>query len=113
MGLVTSFGYLGVAVCPLVMKIELLTHAVVPLGVMGCLSVTTGLSCHFLLPETKGLTTYTFDDSSKISAQFGAWIPGVHWRRKKTSETGIDRVEMTESGAAGQSNDDQSVRFCH
>ncbi|XP_015763197.1 PREDICTED: solute carrier family 22 member 13-like [Acropora digitifera] len=107
LGLVTSFGYLGVAVCPLVMKIELMTHAVVPLGVMGSLSLTSGLFCHFLLPKTKGLTTYTLDDSSKISAQLGAWIPGVHRRRKKSSETGIDRVEMTQSGGADQRNDDQ------
>lgn len=105
MGLITSIGYLGIAVCPLIMKIEVLAHAVVPLGVMGCLSLTTGLLCHFLLPRTKGSTAETFEDGSDIS-RFMEWSPRVQRTQTKLGETEVERVEMIESCA-----DEFSVRF--
>ena len=101
------------AVCPLIMKIELLAHAVVPLGVMGCLCLTTGLLCHFFLPKTKGSTAETFDDSSEFS-RFNAWSPRVIVRKKKktqTTETEEDRVEMVESYAIDGHTDEFAVRI--
>ncbi|XP_068722913.1 solute carrier family 22 member 13-like isoform X2 [Montipora capricornis] len=95
-GLVTSFGYLGVAICPLIMRIELLAHAVVPLGVMGCLCLTAGLLCHFLLPKTQDSTAEDFDGSSQMTRTQGC-VPRVHWTKRKTSKIGHDRVEMVDS----------------
>ena len=107
-GLITGVGYLGVAVCPLIMRIEL-AHPVVPLGVMGCLSLTTGLLCHFLLPNTKGSTAETFEDGSDM-ARFKTWSPRVRRKMKKTSETAEQRVEMVESGVMDE-YDEFWVRF--
>ena len=99
------------AVCPLIMRIELLAQAVVPLGVMGCLCLTTGLLCHFLLPKTKGLTSETFDDGAEM-LRFQAWSPRVQRTQTKTSESEGERVEMVESCVVDDYNDEFSVR-CH
>ena len=109
-GLVTSFGYLGVAICPLIMRIELLAHAVVPLGVMGCLCLTAGLLCHFLLPKTQDSTAEDFDGSSQMT-RFQGCVPRVHWTKNKTSEIGHDRVEMVDSCTIDVCNENLSVRF--
>ena len=97
--------------CPLIMKIEQLSHPVVSLGVMGCLCLMTGLLCHFLLPKTRGSTAETFEDGSEM-ARFKAWSPRVSQRKQtKTSETEEQREEILQSGVIDEYSDEFLVRF--
>jgi len=99
-GLIISIGYLGEALSPLVMMLQNITHPVVPLGVMGCFCLTTGLLCHCLLPKTKGTTAETFDDDSVMSRfQAALWSPRVFRKQTKTDddESGINNIAMAEN----------------
>ena len=100
---------------PLIMKLEVHTQPVVPLGVMGCFFFTAGLLCHCFLPKTKGATAEIFDDSSEM-ARFKAWSPKVNRQtEKKRAKRETRQVEMTESIGEGSINDecsdDYAVRF--
>ena len=93
--------------CPIIMMLQHLAYPVVPLGVMGCFSLTTGLLCHCFLPKTKGTTAETFDDGSEMS-RFQAWSPRVLRKKKKTgSESETQKLEMVESTIT----DEYAVRF--
>ena len=95
---------------PLIMKLQHLAHPVVPLGVMGCFSLTTGLLCHCFLPKTKGTTAETFEDGSEMS-RFQAWSPRVRRKQKRNSENETQKVEMVESTIIDEYNDEYSVRL--
>lgn len=92
--LVFSFAYLGEALAPLIMKLQLQTQAVVPLGVMGLLSLTTGFLCQFFLPKTKGREIETFEDSTEID---GLKERSPKFYRRRTTNRRSQQVEMTES----------------
>lgn len=105
MGLATSFAYVGAGLAPLIMTIERLPHPVLPLGIMGCLCLTTGLLCHFLLPKTKGSTAETFEDGSELS-RFKSWSPKTYRKIAKTSESGAHSLEMVENNVTDEDNDE-------
>ncbi len=99
--------------CPLIMKLQQIAHPVVPLGVMGCFSLTTGLLCHCFLPKTKGTTAETFDDGAEMS-RFQAWSPRVLRKQKKTdSESETQKVEMVENTNTDDNDDEYAVRFSY
>lgn len=76
------------------MKLQLQTQAVVPLGVMGLLSLTTGFLCQFFLPKTKGREIETFEDSTEID---GLKERSPKFYRRRTTNRRSQQVEMTES----------------
>ena len=76
------------------MKLRLQTQAVVPLGVMGLLSLTTGFLCQFFLPKTKGREIETFEDSTEID---GLKERSPKFYRRRTTNRRSQQVEMTES----------------
>lgn len=97
---------------PLVMMLQNITHPVVPLGVMGCFCLTTGLLCHCLLPKTKGTTAETFDDDSVMSRfQAALWSPRVFRKQTKTDddESGIDNIAMAENTNDVECSDEYEV----
>lgn len=95
--------------CPLIMRLEKLAHPVVPLGVMGCFCLTTGLLCHCFLPKTKGTTAETFDDGSQSAlARFQSWAPRVTRKQKKPDiESEPQGAEMGLGNAGIDEDDDE------
>lgn len=111
-GLATSLAYVGAGLTPLIMTIERLPHPVLPLGIMACLCLTTGLLCHFLLPKTKGSTAETFEDGSELS-RFKSWSPKTYRKIAKTTESGAHSLEMVENNVTDEDNDEFAVRFLY
>lgn len=111
-GLATSLAYVGAGLTPLIMTIERLPHPVLPLGIMACLCLTTGLLCHFLLPKTKGSTAETFEDGSELS-RFKSWSPKTYRKIAETSESGAHSLEMVENNVTDEDNDEFAVRFLY
>lgn len=110
--LVFCFAYLGEALAPLIMKLQLQTQAVVPLGVMGFLSLTASLLCQCCLPKTKGREFETFEDSSEMD---GLKERSPKFYRKRKTNCKTQQVEMTESteSTVNDASSDEFAKLRH
>ena len=106
-GLVSAVAFFGVAVAPLLMKLES-THPIVPLGIMGVFSILAGILSRGLLPETKGkMTAETLDDSCDPGLHFDtSGSPKVHRRLQNAAE-------MEECGLLSPDGGSSEELFAH
>ncbi|XP_032219160.2 solute carrier family 22 member 15-like isoform X2 [Nematostella vectensis] len=92
LGLVTSFSFLGAAISPLFMSLQSL-NPMVPLAMLGSVSLFAGVLIRVMLPETKGaMTSETLEDTVVGRRTFNKpWSPKVRWARtERRDESGTE-----------------------